>query len=98
EMKICRLLGRQLYKVLRCCSWNNACPEVRRDKDQDTHQKGQDQSVEENEAQDGPLLAMLPGRGGGPHDALGIDHLAHDPAGAVGGGQQDSCSIVLRKM
>ena len=45
--------------------------------------------MHEHEAEDGPLLAGLLGGGGGNDDALGVDHLAHDPAGAVGAGEQD---------
>ena len=48
-----------------------------------------DQAVPEDEAQDRPFLAVLLRRGGGDDDALGVDHLAHDAAGAVGRRQQD---------
>src|SRR5215207_3035194 len=50
---------------------------------------GQGDGVEEDVAQDVALLALLAGGDAADDDALGVDHLAHHPARAVGGGGPD---------
>src|SRR2546421_87221 len=53
------------------------------------HQHREDQAVLEHVAQDLALTAFLVGRHAGDHDALGINHLAHDAARAVAGGGEE---------
>src|SRR5215213_447143 len=57
--------------------------------DEEADQAGQGDGVEEEVAQDVALLALLAGGDAADDDALGVDHLAHHPARAVGGGGQD---------
>jgi len=49
----------------------------------------------EDEAEDGAFLADLVGGGGSDADGLGVDHFAHDAAGAVGGAHQDGAEVEL---
>ena len=56
---------------------------------------GQGNRVPEDEAEDGAFLADLVGGGGGDADGLGVDHFAHDAAGAVGGAHEDGAEIEL---
>ena len=56
---------------------------------------GQGHGVPEDEAEDGAFLADLVGGGGGDADGLGVDHFAHDAAGAVGGAHEDGAEIEL---
>ena len=49
--------------------------------------------MQEHETQDGSFLARLARRRGRYHDALGVNHLPHHAAGAVGGRHQD-CRLV----
>src|SRR5580700_7030165 len=49
----------------------------------------------EDEAEDGAFLADLVGGGGGYADGLGVDHFAHDAAGAVGGAHEDGAEVEL---
>ena len=49
---------------------------------------GQDDAVPDDRLEDVGLLAELMRGGRGHADALGVDHLAHDAAGAVGGADQ----------
>src|SRR6202047_1560056 len=56
---------------------------------QDADEAGEGDAVPEDVAQDLSLLALLAGGHAGHHDALGVDHLAHDAAAAVAGAGQD---------
>jgi len=51
--------------------------------------------VPEDEAEDGAFLADLVGGGGGDADGLGVDHFAHNAAGAVGGAHEDGAEVEL---
>jgi len=63
--------------------------------DDDADDRGQGDGVPEDEAEDGAFLADLVGGGGGDADGLGVDHFAHDAAGAVGGTHQDGAEVEL---
>src|ERR1700676_3236626 len=63
--------------------------------DDDADDGGQGYRVPEDEAEDGAFLADLVGGGGGDADGLGVDHLAHDAAGAVGGAHEDGAEVEL---
>lgn len=45
--------------------------------------------MEEDEAEDFVFVAVVVGGGAGDDDALGVDHFAHDAAGAIGSGHED---------
>ena len=49
-----------------------------------SHQSRERQAVEEHKAQDVAFVSVPLGRRAGDHDALGVDHLAHDAAATVG--------------
>ena len=51
--------------------------------DEETHQAGQAEAVQEDEAQDPAFLAVAAGCGAGDDDALRGDHFAHHAAGAL---------------
>ena len=59
------------------------------------HQYGQDNTVEENPPENLSLTPALASGYAGYHDALGVDHLSHDAAGAVGGGSEDRVDAQL---
>src|SRR6185369_6856684 len=61
-------------------------PDVGLGGDEQAHQGAQGDGVEEDVAQDLSFMAIPVRGGGGDDDGLGIDHLAHDAARAVGGG------------
>jgi hypothetical protein len=65
---------------------HHAREHVRLGEHQHADQAGQGDGVEEHVAQDVALVALLAGGHPADHDALGVDHLAHHPARAVGGG------------
>src|SRR5262249_26133321 len=62
--------------------------EVGREEYEQADQDGEGEAVKEDVAQNAPFLAVPARRGAGDDDALGVDHLAHHAAGAVGGGHQ----------
>src|SRR5262245_43774722 len=55
---------------------------------QDADDGGEDDAMPDDRFEDVRLLANLVGGGGGHADTLGVDHLAHDAASAVGGADQ----------
>lgn len=58
------------------------------ERDEKTHQTGEREAVQEDEAQDGAFAAVLVGGGCGDNYALRSDHFAHDASGGVGGGHE----------
>src|SRR5579864_2758468 len=65
-------------------SGDHAPKHIRLKQYQHPDQQGQGQAVKEDVAEDGALIALLVGGDAGDDDALGVDHLAHDAARAVG--------------
>src|SRR5688572_14976339 len=63
--------------------------------DENADERGQDDAVDENIAEDLAFLAVVIRRGAGDDDALGIDHLAHDAAGTVRGAHEDGADTGL---
>ncbi len=63
--------------------------------DDDADDRGQGDRVPEDETEDGAFLADLVGGGGGDADGLGVDHFAHDAAGAVGGAHENRAEVEL---
>src|ERR1700724_2740332 len=61
----------------------------------DAHQRSQGEAVEEHVAEDITLVAIPTGCRGRYDDALGVDHLAHHPARAVGSGHEDRIETEL---
>src|SRR5271157_6426617 len=57
---------------------------IRLEEDQTAYQRGQGKAVEENVPQDVTLVAVPLRSSTGHHNALGVDHLAHNAARAVG--------------
>ena len=56
---------------------------------EDADEGGEGEAVEKNVAEDVAFVAVPLGRGAGDDDALGVDHFAHDAAGAVGRAYQN---------
>lgn len=63
--------------------------------DEHAHEHCQRDAVEENVAENVAFAAVPIGCGAGDDDALGIDHFAHDSAGAVGSGHEDGGDVGL---
>src|SRR6202049_647546 len=63
--------------------------------DDDADDGGQGYRVPEDEAEDGAFVADLVGGGGGDADGLRVNHLAHDPTGAVGGAHENRAEVEL---
>ena len=65
---------------------NGFSSQVRLDRHQDAHQYCERNAVEENEPENFPFVSVPASRGGSDNDTLGVDHLTHYSAAAVGGG------------
>ena len=76
-------------------TWDELGEDVGVEHDDDADDGGQGYRVPEDEAEDGAFLADLVGGGRGDADGLGVDHFAHDAAGAVGGAHEDGAEVEL---
>src|ERR1700722_4864146 len=56
--------------------------------DEDADERGEREAVQENVAENVAFVAVPLRCGAGNDDTLGVDHLAHDAAGAVGRAHQ----------
>ena len=63
--------------------------------DDDADDGAEGDGVPEDEAEDDAFVADLFGGGGGDGDGLGVDHFAHDAAGAICGAHQDGIDAEL---
>ena len=63
--------------------------------DNDADDGGERHRVPEDEAENGAFVADLVGGGGGDADGLRVNHLAHDPTGAVGGAHENRAEVEL---
>src|SRR5277367_1511068 len=68
---------------------NHAREDVGLEVHEDAHQDGQGERVEEHVTKNSAFLSLLPGGDTGHDDALGVNHLPHDAAGAVGRGGEN---------
>ncbi len=76
-------------------TWDELGEDVGVEHDDYADDGGERDGVPEDEAEDGAFLADLVGGGGGDADGLGVDHFAHDAAGAVGGAHEDGAEVEL---
>src|SRR5438094_4616021 len=79
---------------------DNSGENVRLQKGDHADDRGACDRIPEHRAEDrpqrvGPLLRVVVACGTGNHDRLGIDHLAHDAAGRVGGDDEDFVQMQL---
>ena len=63
--------------------------DIRLQENENTNEAGESDAVPENVSEDVPFMTIPLRSGTGDHDALRVDHFAHDAPGAVGRSHQD---------